>query len=85
MPVIAPAAGRVAYAGPFRGYGTIVIIDHGGGWTSLISGLGTVSARVGDRVGQGAPIGQAGSGDDPRVTIELRRRDRAIDMTPLLG
>jgi septal ring factor EnvC (AmiA/AmiB activator) len=83
--VVAPAAGRIAYAGPFRGYGTIVIIDHGGGWTSLISGLGAVSARVGERVGQGAPIGAAGSGDDPRVTIELRRRDRAIDMTPLLG
>ena len=83
--VVAPAAGRIAYAGPFRGYGTIVIIDHGGGWTSLISGLGAISARVGERVGQGAPIGAAGSGDDPRVTIELRRRDRAIDMTPLLG
>ncbi|MEO7692183.1 MAG: peptidoglycan DD-metalloendopeptidase family protein [Sphingomonas sp.] len=83
--VVAPAAGRIAFAGPFRGYGTIVIIDHGGGWTSLISGLGGVSARVGERVAQGAPIGAAGSGDDPRITIELRRRDRAIDMTPLLG
>ncbi|MEO9130293.1 MAG: peptidoglycan DD-metalloendopeptidase family protein, partial [Sphingomonas sp.] len=83
--VVAPAAGRIAYAGPFRGYGSIVIIDHGGGWTSLISGLGAVSTRVGERVGQGAPIGTAGSGDDPRVTIELRRRDRAVDMTPLLG
>jgi septal ring factor EnvC (AmiA/AmiB activator) len=83
--VIAPAAGRIAYAGPFRGYGTIVILDHGGGWTSLISGLGTVSVRVGERVGQGAPIGQAGGGEEPRVTVELRRRDRAVDMTPLLG
>ena len=83
--VVAPAAGRIAFAGPFRGYGTIVIIDHGGGWTSLISGLGGVSARVGERVAQGAPIGATGSGDDPRITIELRRRDRAIDMTPLLG
>lgn len=83
--VVAPAAGRIAFAGPFRGYGTIVIIDHGGGWTSLISGLGAVSARVGERVAQGAPIGAAGSGDDPRITIELRRRDRAIDMTLLLG
>ena len=83
--VVAPAAGRIAFAGPFRGYGTIVIIDHGGGWTSLISGLGGVTARVGERVAQGAPIGAAGSGDDPRITIELRRRDRAIDMTPLLG
>jgi septal ring factor EnvC (AmiA/AmiB activator) len=83
--VIAPAAGLVAYAGPFRGYGTIVIIDHGGGWTSLIAGLGRVSTRVGETVAQGSPIGRAGSGDDPRITIELRRRDRPVDMTPLLG
>jgi septal ring factor EnvC (AmiA/AmiB activator) len=83
--VIAPAAGRIAYAGPFRGYGTIVIIDHGGGWTSLIAGLGTVSTRVGATVAQGSPIGRAGTGEDRRITIELRRRDRAVDMTPLLG
>ncbi len=83
--MIAPAAGRIAYAGPFRGYGTIVIIDHGGGWTSLIAGLGRVSTRVGETVAQGSPIGRARAGDDPRITIELRRRDRPVDMTPLLG
>ena len=83
--VIAPAAGRIAYAGPFRGYGTIVIIDHGSAWTSLIAGLGRVSTRVGETVAQGSPIGRAGSGDDPRIIIELRRRDRPVDMTPLLG
>lgn len=83
--VVAPAAGRIAYAGPFRAYGMIVIIDHGGGWTSLITGLGALSARVGQTVVQGAPVGRAGTGDDPRVTVELRRRDRPIDMTALLG
>ncbi len=83
--VVAPAAGRIAFAGPFRAYGGIVIIDHGGGWTSLVSGLGVVSARIGDKVGQGAPIGQAGGGAAPRVTVELRRRDRAIDLTALVG
>ena len=83
--VIAPAAGRIAFAGPFRAYGNIVIIDHGGGWTSLVSGLGVVSTRIGDKVEQGAPIGQAGGGASPRVTVELRRRDRAVDMTALVG
>ena len=83
--VIAPAAGRIAYAGTFRGYGNIVIIDHGGGWTSLVSGLGGIAIRVGDSVAQGDMIGHAGTGDAPRVTVELRRRDRAVDMTPLLG
>jgi len=83
--IVAPAAGRIAFAGPFRAYGNIVIIDHGGGWTSLVSGLGVVSTRIGDKVEQGAPIGQAGRGASPRVTVELRRRDRAIDMTALVG
>ncbi|QNQ09455.1 murein hydrolase activator EnvC family protein [Sphingomonas alpina] len=83
--VVAPAAGRVAYAGIFRGYGTIVILDHGAGWTSLVSGLGSASVRVGESVSQGAPIGRAIRGDDPRVTVELRRKGRAVDMTPLIG
>lgn len=83
--VIAPAAGRVAFAGPFRGYGTIVILDHGGGWTTLVSGLGSTSARIGETIGQGAPIGQAPGGEAPNVTVELRRRDRAVDMTALIG
>ncbi|MEO5866851.1 MAG: peptidoglycan DD-metalloendopeptidase family protein [Sphingomonas sp.] len=83
--VVAPAAGRVAYAGPFRRYGTIVIIAHGGGWTSLISGLGTAVVHTGERVVQGGAIGRAAMGEDPRVTVELRRRDRAVDMTPLVG
>ena len=83
--IVAPAAGRIAFAGPFRAYGSIVIIDHGGGWTSLVSGLAVVSTQIGDTVVQGAPIGQAGNGTNPRVTVELRRRDRAIDLTALVG
>ncbi len=83
--VIAPAPGRIVFARRFRHYGTVVIIDHGGGWTSLIAELGSASVEVGQRVAQGAPIGQAARGDAPRVTIELRRKDRAIDMTRLLG
>ena len=83
--VVAPTQGRVAYAAPFRGYGNIVILDHGGGWTSLVSGLGSVSVRVGQSVDQGQPLGRAKSGDDARITVELRRRGRPIDMTALIG
>lgn len=83
--IVAPAAGRIAYAGPFRGYGRIVIIDHGGGWTSLVSNLGSVETGVGETVRQGAPIGRATRSDDARITVELRRKDRAVDMTPLVG
>lgn len=83
--VIAPAAGRIVFARPFREYGTVVIIDHGGGWTSLIAHLGRASVLVGDKVAQGTPVGQAPAIDAPRITIELRRRDRAVDMTRLIG
>lgn len=83
--VVAPAAGRVRYARRFRGYGVVVILDHGGGWTSLIAHLADTGLRVGDSVAQGAPIGHAAAGDAARVTVELRRRDRAIDLTRLLG
>lgn len=83
--IVAPAAGRIAYAGAFRGYGRIVIIDHGGGWTSLVSNLGSVETEVGETVRQGAPIGRATRSDDARITVELRRKDRAVDMTPLVG
>ncbi|UYY57410.1 murein hydrolase activator EnvC family protein [Sphingomonas sp. S2-65] len=83
-PVRAPAGGRIAYAGPFRGYGGVVIIDHGNGWTSLVAGLGSVSVRLGQRVAQAAPIGRAGKSDEPRVTVELRRRGTPVDLVQLL-
>ena len=83
--VVAPAAGKVAFAGMFRTYRNVVIIDHGGGWTSLIAGLGALRVRVGDRLGQGALVGVAAGGSDPRVTVELRRRGRPVDLAPLTG
>ncbi|MFZ5747066.1 MAG: murein hydrolase activator EnvC family protein [Pseudomonadota bacterium] len=84
-PIVAPARGSVTYAGNFRDYGFIVILDHGGGWTSLVTGFGASRARAGDRVEQGAPLGNAGTGDDPHVTVELRRKGRPMDLTALLG
>ena len=81
---MAPAAGRIAYAGPFRSYGRIVIIDHGGGWTSLVTDMIALSARVGDRVEQGAPIGRAGAGR-PTITVELRRAGQPVDIATLVS
>lgn len=82
--IVAPAAGRVAYSGRYRGYGNILIIDHDGGWTSLITNMATSRVAVGDRVVQGAPVGLSGSGD-PTVTVELRRHGRPIDIAALIG
>jgi septal ring factor EnvC (AmiA/AmiB activator) len=81
---VAPAGGTIVYAAGFRDYGGVVIIDHGQGWTSLVSGLGALSVRVGDKVAQGRTIGRAAGGDAPRVTVELRRRGTPMDLTQLL-
>lgn len=81
---VAPTAGRIAFSGPYRGYGQILIIDHGQGWTTLITGLHRVTAQVGDSVRQGDPVGIAGSGR-PTITIELRRNGRPVDIVPLAG
>ena len=57
--VVTPAAGRVAFAGPFRGYGRIVIIEHPDGWTSLVTGLARTDVSVGEQLTEGAPLGVA--------------------------
>lgn len=81
---IAPTAGRIAFAGPYRDYGQILIIDHGQGWTTLITGLHRVTAQVGDTVRQGEPVGITGA-ERPDITVELRRNGRPVDIVPLVG
>ena len=76
--VVAPAAGRVAFAGPYRGYGLIVIIEHGGGWTSLVAGLTELDCRIGQQLGLGAPLGSLGPGR-PVLLLELRHGSEAVN------
>ena len=75
---VAPAPGRVAFAGPYRGYGMIVIIEHPGGWTSLITGLAQLDTGIGERLVTGSPLGIAGAGR-PLLTLELRRGGQAVN------
>jgi septal ring factor EnvC (AmiA/AmiB activator) len=83
-PIVAPAPARVAFAGPFRSYGTVVILDHGGGWTSVLTNLSDLAVRAGQRVERSAPIGRAASGDQP-VMVELRVGGRPVPITSLLA
>ncbi len=82
--VVAPAAGRVAFAGPYRGYGQIVIIEHAGGWTSLVTGMARSDVRVGDDLVGGAPIGIAGPGR-PSISVELRRGGEPVNPLEYAG
>ncbi|MFM9976562.1 MAG: murein hydrolase activator EnvC family protein [Sphingomonadaceae bacterium] len=82
--VVAPTGGRIVFAAPYRSYGNIVIIDHGSGWTTLITGLAVLDAKVGDAVDPGSPLGRAGA-DQPSVTVELRRGGEPVDIGRLIN
>ena len=56
--LIVPADGILRFAGPFRSYGGVVIIDHGQGWISLIVNVAS-PLKVGSRVSRGDPLGRA--------------------------
>lgn len=58
VPVSAPADGVIRFSGPFRDYDGVLIIDHGGGWMSLIVNVSS-DLRPGQRVSRGAVVGQA--------------------------
>lgn len=90
--VVAPAAGTVLFAGPFRGYGLILIIEHPGGYHSLVAGLARIDARVGRPVAAGEPIAIAGSTTTPGqgpgtgvVYFELRRQGQPVNPQPWLA
>jgi septal ring factor EnvC (AmiA/AmiB activator) len=67
-PVAVPADGTIVFAAPFRGEDGLVIINHGGGWTSLLLGVASDRPR-GTRVERGQPLGRALG----PVGVELRR------------
>lgn len=75
--VAAPAAGRVAFAGPFRTYGRIVILEHGGGVVSLLAGFERIAVRPGQAVRGGGELGAVGSGGE--LYFELRASGSAVD------
>ena len=78
--IVAPAAGTIRFAGPFRNYDGVVIIDHGGGWLSLIVNVATTS-KAGSRVELGAPLGRAlGS-----IDVELSRNGRRFSPALIAG
>jgi septal ring factor EnvC (AmiA/AmiB activator) len=82
--IVAPANGRITYAAPFRSYGQVVIIDHGRGWSTVITNLGTLEVSRGQLVRRGMPLGRA-AGGSPRVTVELRREGRPVPVAQLIA
>ena len=91
--VTSPCDGKILFAGPFRGYGQMLIIGVSGGYHVLLSGLANVDGVVGQEVLAGEPIGRMGSkpsqeaGSAPgakggRLYMEFRRNGAPIDPAP---
>lgn len=78
-PVVAPADGAVMFAGPFKGYGLLLILEHANGYHSLLSGLGRIDAQVGQRVLGGEPVGLLSGDGAPTLYYELRRGGQPVN------
>ncbi len=87
VPVRSVARGIVRFAGWFRGYGRIVIIDHGDAYHTVSGHLDEIQVAVDDVVLAGQPIGtvgETGSLGGPSLYFELRRQGSPVDPVPWL-
>jgi murein hydrolase activator len=84
--VISPFDGQIAFAGPFRHYGLLLIIDHGDGFHTLLAGLGSIDGAVGQLLLAGEPVGQMkkSSKEKPKLYMELRSKGAPINPGPWL-
>lgn len=92
--VTAPADGTVLYAGPFRSYGQLLILNAGGGYHIVLAGLGRINVSLGQSVLAGEPLGTMGEtrvasiaalGEDetaPELYVEIRKDGNPVDPAP---
>ena len=93
--IIAPAAGVVEYAGKFRSYGQLIILNVGEGYHILLAGLGKIDVQYGQRVLAGEPVGRMDSkpsrgtliaaameSSSPVLYIEFRKDNGTVDPAP---
>jgi septal ring factor EnvC (AmiA/AmiB activator) len=80
--IVAVYAGHVLYTGWFRGYGNLIIVDHGSGYYTLYAHAAEVKVKEGDEITQGQTIGtvgDTGSLQGPRLYFEVRHEGRPQD------
>ncbi len=84
--VVSPYEGRVVFAGPFRKYGQLLIIEHGEGYYSLLAGLARIDGVIGQWILGGEPVGIMGRPENgnPALYMELRRNGQPINPLPWL-
>ena len=80
--IVAVAEGSVIYADWFKGYGRLIILDHGGGYFTLYAHASEVLIRPGESVSRGQVIGKVGdtgSLEGPQLYFELRHKGKPQD------
>lgn len=87
-PIRAMAPGRVVFAGTMRGYGRVIIIDHGRGLRTVYAHLSELGVGAGEEL-RGRPViglsGSTGRSSAPHLHFEIQRRGDPQDPIPLLG
>ncbi len=87
-PVRAVAPGRVVHSGWFKGYGNLVIVDHGEGYHTLVAHLASMQTAMGEEVDAGdvlGTVGDSGSLKGAYLYFEIREKGRPVDPRPWLG
>ena len=88
--VIAPADGKVLFAGPYHKEGQVLILEITTGYDIVLAGLGRVTVRLGDQLLAGEPVGimpmdpGSGAGPQTRLYFELRQNGKGLDPEPWL-
>ena len=82
--VITPYDGVVLFAGPFRGYGQLLIIEYGDGYHILLAGMDRIDAAVGQSLLAGEPVGIMTDANSPELYVELRHDGQPINPLPWL-
>jgi septal ring factor EnvC (AmiA/AmiB activator) len=91
--VTAPCDGWVVYAGPFRNYGQVLILNGGGGYHVVLAGMERISVDVGQFVLTGEPVAVMGTGSQspgalvpstsqPNLYVEFRKDGTPVDPSP---
>ena len=82
--VVTPFDGQIVFEGPFRSYGQILIIEHRGGYHTVLAGLAHVDVVVGQWLRAGEPVGAMidTAQGRPQLYVELRRSGQPFDPAP---
>jgi septal ring factor EnvC (AmiA/AmiB activator) len=80
--ILSAAAGEIVHISWLRGYGSFIIIDHGGGYYTLYAHLDEIDVEIGQKVSPGeriGSVGESGSLSGPRLHFELRKGKEQLD------